>query len=161
VVFQQDCLFEISIRDNVLFGLDTSMTSSILEDALRQVNLWAELQQLPQGLDTVYSPDLLSGGQTQRLIVARALLRRPKIVLLDEPTSSLDFQNEEAVMEAVKILAAGRTTVTIAHRLSTVRTSNRVLVLAEKGIVASGSHEELCANNEYYAALCRYNSFIL
>ncbi len=160
-VGQQDCLFGVSIRDNLQFGLRCSLSSSEMEDALRRVDMWSDVQRLPQGLDTTYSHDLLSGGQRQRLIVARALLRRPKVVLLDEPTSSLDFRSEAIVMNAVSFLAAGRTTVTIAHRLSTVRASSRVLVLDNKRIVASGSHDELRASNNYYQALCRYNSFII
>ena len=94
-------------------------------------------------------------------IVRGLLLRQPNIVLLDEPTSALDFENEAKVLQALESLATNRSTISIAHRLSTVRSSNRIVILEDKRILASGSHEELYQANDYYLALCKFNSFIV
>jgi ABC-type multidrug transport system fused ATPase/permease subunit len=161
VVAQQDILFETNLRENLLFGLASSRPDKEIEYALRLVNMWDSVSQLHRGLDSTYSKDMFSGGQKQRLLIARALLRSPKIVLLDEPTSALDFENEAKIIMALSELVGNRTTLTIAHRLSTIRSSDRVIVLDDGKIVASGVHEELYKTNDYYSGLCRYNSFML
>ena len=116
---------------------------------------------LPDGIDTIYSPDTFSGGQKQRFFIARALLRRPSIVLLDEPTSALDFESEGLVIRAIDTLVTGKTTITIAHRLSTVQRAERVFVLDDRRIATAGTHEELYRTSEYYRALCTFNSFLV
>ena len=160
VVSQQDVLFGVSMRENLGFGLEGAVAEERLEEALRMVNLWNDVERAG-GLDAQYSEDLFSGGQRQRFFIARALLRQPQIVLLDEPTSALDFQNEALVMQAVDALVGHRTTLTIAHRLTTVREADRVVVLEGGSVHATGTHDELYARNEYYRALCDYNSFVV
>lgn len=161
VVSQRDVLFGVSIRENLSFGLDEGVSDERMEEALRLVSLWDDVQRLKKGLDAKYGEDMFSGGQKQRFFIARALLRDPAIVLLDEPTSALDFQSEARVMEAIERLVGDRTTITIAHRLSTVRSADRVVVLEGGRIAASGTHAELQETNEYYQALCEYNSFMV
>jgi ABC-type multidrug transport system fused ATPase/permease subunit len=160
VVSQHDVLFGVSMRENMMFGLEGGVPVERVEEALRLVNLWDDLKRVG-GLDAQYSDDLFSGGQKQRFFIARALLRDPSVVLLDEPTSALDFQNEALVMEAVERLVGGKTTLTIAHRLSTVRDADRVVVLEAGTVRAAGTHDELYERDEYYRALCNYNSFMV
>lgn len=161
VVSQQDFLFGTSLRENLTFGLDEEVADERIEEALRSVLLWDGIRDLGEGLETSYSEDLFSGGQQQRLFIARALLRRPKIVLLDEPTSALDFESEDHVMKAIDRLVGDHTTITIAHRLSTVRNADRVVVLHEGQVRAVGTHEELYESDDYYRDLCNYNSFVM
>ncbi|HMG73601.1 MAG TPA: ABC transporter ATP-binding protein [Pyrinomonadaceae bacterium] len=161
MVSQHDFFFDMTIKENMLFGLSELRSNEEITRALQLVNLWNDVSKLDQGIHASYSDNLFSGGQKQRFFIARSLLRNPVIVLLDEPTSALDFENEAQVIRAIEILAGNRTTITIAHRLSTVRSSDRVLVLNDKRIVATGTHEELLVSNDYYRALCQYNSFIL
>ena len=161
MVSQQDFFFDMTIKENMLFGLSEPRSDEEMTRALQLVNLWDDLSKSDQGIHARYSDNLFSGGQKQRFFIARSLLRNPAIVLLDEPTSALDFENEAQVIRAIEILAGNKTTITIAHRLSTVRSSDRVLVLNDKRIVAAGSHEELLVSNDYYRALCQYNSFII
>lgn len=161
VVSQNDLLFGTTLRENMSFGLANEVADDRLQEALRRVNLWDDVQRLPKALETVYSDDLFSGGQRQRLFVARALLRDPRVVVLDEPTSALDFESEARVMDAVRVLAAGRTTITIAHRLTTVRNADRVIVLDAGRVRATGAHQELYDADSYYRALCDFNSFVL
>lgn len=161
MVSQHDFFFDMSIKENMLFGLSEPRSDEEITQALRLVNLWDDVSKLDKGIHSRYSDNLFSGGQKQRFFIGRSLLRNPVIVLLDEPTSALDFENEAQVIRAIDILAGKRTTITIAHRLSTVRSSDRVLVLNDKRIVAAGTHEELLVSNDYYRALCQYNSFII
>jgi subfamily B ATP-binding cassette protein MsbA len=160
VVSQNDVLFGVSMRENMLFGLEEEVPEERIEEALRMVNLWDDVRR-SGGLDAQYGADQYSGGQKQRFFIARALLRQPSIVLLDEPTSALDFQNEALVMEAVGRLVGGKTTLTIAHRLSTVRDADRVVVLDAGRVRSAGTHDELYERDEYYRALCDYNSFMV
>jgi ATP-binding cassette subfamily B protein RtxE len=161
VVGQHDFLFDISIRDNMLFGLDRRFDDGEIAEVLKCVGLWDEVRAWPDQLDTRCSRERFSGGQRQRLFIARALLRQPHIILLDEPTSALDFESEARVLAALDTLVRRRTTITIAHRLSTVKHADRVIVLDKKRIIASGPHQELTDTNEYYRSLCRFNSFIV
>lgn len=161
VVSQSDIMFAVSLRENLLFGLSEARSDSDILQVLESVNLRKDIESCKDGLDTLYNEHLFSGGQKQRLFIARALLREPNIVLLDEPTSALDFENEAKVLQALESLAANRSTISIAHRLSTVRSSNRIVILEDKRILASGSHEELYETNDYYLALCKFNSFIV
>jgi ABC-type multidrug transport system fused ATPase/permease subunit len=161
VVTQQDVLFNVTLRENLTFGLTRAAADPQLEQALQATNLWEEVSRLPEGLSTLYRPDMFSVGQKQRLFIARALLRDPSIVLLDEPTSALDFQNEGLVLRAIEELMAGKTTMTVTHRLSTLRAADRVVVLEAGMISAAGSHECLYETNRYYRDLCEYNSFVV
>jgi ABC-type multidrug transport system fused ATPase/permease subunit len=161
VVSQHDVLFGVSLRENLTFGVQEEMPDERLEEAIRMVDLWDSVARFDRGLDTPYSDDLFSGGQRQRLFIARALLRRPSIVLLDEPTSALDFESERQVMSALDRLVGGKTTVTIAHRLSTVQNCDRVVLIDGGTVKATGTHLELYEANDYYRSLCEYNSFMV
>jgi ABC-type multidrug transport system fused ATPase/permease subunit len=161
VVSQHDFLFDTTLRENMTFGLVQEVPDERVSEALRSVDLWEDVQRLQNGLGTRYSQDLFSGGQKQRFFIARALLRNPSIVLLDEPTSALDFETEKRVIQAVDRLVGCNTTLTIAHRLSTVRNADRVIVMRQGRIEATGSHDDLYHSNAYYRALCDYNSFMV
>ncbi|WP_413354466.1 ABC transporter ATP-binding protein [Microbacterium sp. 1P06AB] len=154
VVPQESVLFEGTIRENVAYGLG-DVDDTRIERALRDANAWAFVQDQPQGWDTVVGERgaRLSGGQRQRLAIARALIRDPRILLLDEATSALDPESEELVKEALGRLMIGRTTLVVAHRLSTVRQADVIVVLERGEIVESGSHDELLGRGGRYAQL--------
>lgn len=161
VVSQNDVLFGIPLRENLSYGLDQCPDDDRLAHVLQLVNLWDDIKRLPAGLGTTYADDLFSGGQRQRLFIARALLRDLSVVLLDEPTSAVDFEGEQQIFRALEQLAGGKTTITIAHRLTTVRTADRVVVLRDGRLAACGSHDRLYSTDSYYRTLCDYNSFML
>ncbi|KAA9089628.1 ABC transporter ATP-binding protein [Microbacterium radiodurans] len=154
VVPQESVLFEGTIRENVAYGLE-DVPDARIEQALRDANAWQFVQDQPQGWDTVVGERgaRLSGGQRQRLAIARALVRDPRILLLDEATSALDPESEELVKEALGRLMAGRTTLVVAHRLSTIRQADRIVVLERGRIVEQGSHDDLLAAAGRYAHL--------
>jgi len=154
VVPQESVLFEGTIRENVAYGLG-DVDDARIERALRDANAWAFVQDQPQGWDTVVGERgaRLSGGQRQRLAIARALIRDPRILLLDEATSALDPESEELVKDALGRLMTGRTTLVVAHRLSTVRQADVIVVLEKGEIVERGSHDELLERGGRYAQL--------
>jgi ATP-binding cassette subfamily B protein len=154
VVPQEVLLFGGSICENIAYGRPGASQSEI-EEAAKQANAHDFIVSLEQGYDTTVGPRgvKLSGGQRQRIAIARAILADPKILLLDEATSALDAESERLVNEALERLMQGRTSLVIAHRLSTVRHADRILVVNHGRIVESGNHDELIAQGGTYKLL--------
>lgn len=156
LVSQDVYLFEGSIRDNIAYGKPDADEAAII-DAAKTAEAWSFIETLPQGLDTPVGERgvRLSGGQRQRLSLARALLKDPPILVLDEATSAVDNETEAAIQRSLKRIAHGRTVIMIAHRLSTIVHADEIVVI-EKGQVAErGSHSSLLAANGHYAAQWR------
>jgi ATP-binding cassette subfamily B protein len=154
VVSQETYLFHSSVRENLRFARPDA-TDEEIEDAARAARIHDLIASLPDGYDTVVGERgyRFSGGEKQRMAIARTVLRNPPVLVLDEATSSLDTQTEYAVQEALERLAEGRTTITIAHRLSTVRDADQIVVLDKGRIIERGTHDELIERGGAYAAL--------
>ncbi|WP_326725377.1 ABC transporter ATP-binding protein/permease [Streptomyces sp. NBC_00243] len=154
VVPQESILFDGTVRENVAYGMDDAGDAAVRE-ALRDANALEFVDRLPQGLDTVVGEHgaRLSGGQRQRLAIARALIRDPRVLILDEATSALDTRSEALVQQALARLVHGRTTFVVAHRLSTIRGADRIVVMGDGAIQEIGTHEELLRRGGAYAAL--------
>ena len=156
-VIQQDVfLFAGTVRENIRYGRPDATDKEVVEAAVR-AEIHEEILLMPDGYDSFIGERgvMLSGGQKQRIAIARVFLKNPKILVLDEATSALDTVTEQRIQASFDELSRGRTTITIAHRLSTVRNADCIAVVEDEHIVEMGSHDELLAKNGVYAALCR------
>ncbi|KAL8871210.1 MAG: hypothetical protein Q9174_002912 [Haloplaca sp. 1 TL-2023] len=156
LVMQQPVLFKGSIRDNISLALEHPVSDEVILDACRQSSAIAFIQSLPEGLSTPCGSQGLqfSGGQRQRIAIARALIRNPKVLLLDEATSALDTQSERQVQATLDEAAATRTTIAVAHRLSTIRNADAIFVFADGRVAEAGTHQELLRKKGMYYAMC-------
>ncbi len=154
IVLQDVFLFHGTARENILFGRPGASEQEMIE-AARTANAHEFIMQLPEGYDTLIGERgvKLSGGQKQRLSIARAVLKDAPILILDEATSSVDTETELLIQQALERLMVGRTTIIIAHRLSTVRNADMIVVLEGKHIVEQGGHEELLSRKGLYYRL--------
>ena len=154
-IVQQDVyLFSGTVYDNILYGKPDA-TREEVEEAARLAGAYDFIMDLENGFDTYVGERgvMLSGGQKQRISIARVFLKNPPILILDEATSALDNNSEAIVQESLEILSKGRTTITIAHRLTTIQNADTIVVMNEDGIVEKGSHEELMSRKGYYYEL--------
>lgn len=151
-IVQQDVyLFSGSILDNIRYGREDATFEEVVEVS-KMAGAYEFIKEMPDGFDTHVGERgvKLSGGQKQRISIARVFLKNPKVLILDEATSALDNESELIVQQSLERLTKGRTTLTIAHRLTTVQNSDLILVMSEEGIVERGTHEELMAKKSYY-----------
>ena len=156
-VIQQDVfMFAGTIRENIRYGRPDATDAEVVEAAIR-AEIHEEIMQMPDGYDSYIGERgvMLSGGQKQRLSIARVFLKNPKILVLDEATSALDTVTEQRIQASFDELSRGRTTIIIAHRLSTVKNADCIAVVENEHIVEMGSHQELLEKNGIYAELCR------
>ena len=158
LVQQEPTLFSGSVRDNIALGIGHTAPPS--EDdiiaACIQANAWSFIESLPEGLSTPCGSRGLqfSGGQKQRIALARALIRKPRVLLLDEATSALDTESERVIQAALEKAAEGRTTIAVAHRLSTIKAADVIFVFGDEGVVEWGTHEELIRRGGRYRGMC-------
>jgi ATP-binding cassette subfamily B protein len=157
---QETFLFSDRIRDNIALGVD-SATDDEIRDSANAANIAADIESFPEGYDTVVGERgiTLSGGQKQRTAIARALIRNPRILILDDALSSVDTHTEDKILNHLRDVMQGRTTIFISHRVSTVRNADRIAVLHGGRIVELGTHDELIERNGYYSDL--YNKQLL
>jgi subfamily B ATP-binding cassette protein MsbA len=158
IVSQEAVLFDDTVRNNIVFGADAEINESRLEDVLQAAHVNEFIDDLPEGIETKVGENgvRLSGGQRQRIAIARALYRDAPILILDEATSALDTRSERYVQNATEALMQNRTSLVIAHRLSTVESADEIIVLADGRITERGGHMELLAKDGLYAEL--YNA---
>ena len=156
-ILQQDVfMFAGTVLENIRYGKPDATEEEVVQAAIR-AEIHDEIMAMPDGYDTFIGERgvMLSGGQKQRISIARVFLKNPKLLILDEATSALDTVTEQRIQTSLDALSEGRTTVIIAHRLSTVRSADRIAVIEDENIVEMGSHEELLRRNGKYARLCR------
>jgi len=156
-VEQEPVLFGLNIRENICYGVQRDVTDKELEVVCRQANAHDFISKFPDAYETLVGERgvRLSGGQKQRICIARALLVNPRVLLLDEATSALDAESEHLVQQAIEKLMVGRTTIIVAHRLSTIRDANQIVVMHENRIVDIGTHSKLMASCEKYQELIK------
>ncbi|CAF1567474.1 unnamed protein product [Rotaria sp. Silwood1] len=154
VVSQEPILFATSIHENIHFGKKNATQDDVIE-ASKQAHAHDFIMKLPQGYDTIVGERgvKLSGGQRQRIALARALIRKPNLLILDEATSALDSSSEKIVQQALERASKGRTTIIIAHRLSTIRNADWIVVMQDGAVIEQGSHDDLMAANHIYCGL--------
>jgi len=154
LVSQEPILFSGTISENILFGKPGASKEEV-ETAAKMANAYDFIMQQPEGFETKVGEKgtQLSGGQKQRVAIARAILKDPKILLLDEATSALDAESESLVQDALDKLMKGRTTIIIAHRLTTVRNADKICVISKGKIVEEGDHKSLLEKDGVYANL--------
>ena len=157
IVSQSVFLFDGTIRDNIAYGRPDATDEEVVE-AAKKANIHDFIVTLDNGYDTEVGERgvKLSGGQRQRISIARVFLKNPKLLILDEATSALDNVTEQQIQSSLEELAEGRTVIVVAHRLSTVKNADEIVVIDHTGIVERGSHEELLARNGEYAKLYSY-----
>lgn len=158
-IVQQDVfLFSGSIRENIAYG-DLSATDEQIWEAARRASLDDLIRSLPEGMDTIIGERgvKLSGGQKQRLSIARMFLKNPPILILDEATSALDTETEAQIQKSLSELSVGRTTLVIAHRLTTIQNADRIIVVNKDGIAEQGTHQELIRSGGAYSRLHQLN----
>jgi ABC-type multidrug transport system fused ATPase/permease subunit len=155
-VLQDTVLFYGSVRENIAYGRPEATEEEIIE-AAKLSNAHEFISKMPNGYESIVGERgiTLSGGQRQRIGIARAVVRNSPILILDEPTASLDTESEKVVMEALEKLMIGRTVITIAHRLTTIRDADKIIVLNKGMVVEEGTHEELIGKGETYCDLCK------
>jgi ATP-binding cassette subfamily B protein len=159
VVLQEPYLFRGTVAENIAYGHPEATMDQII-DAARAANAHDFIVGFPDGYDTMVGErgQTLSGGERQRLSIARAILNNPRILILDEATSSVDSKTELKIQEAIDRLVKGRTTIAIAHRLSTLRKADRLVILDKGELVEEGSHDELMEKDGLYAGLHKTQS---
>ena len=148
---QDTTLFDDTIRNNIIYA-NSNATNEELEEAVKHSFANEFIEKLPNKFDTIIGENgvRLSGGEKQRISIARAMMKKSPIILLDEATSSLDSETESKIQEALSILTKNRTTIVIAHRLSTILNSNNIYVIDSGKIVANGNHVDLMKKSELY-----------
>lgn len=155
MVLQDTWLKNASIRDNIAFGVENASDEEIIE-AAKEAHSWEFIRRMPKGLDTIVTDDSLSQGQKQLLCITRVLLSKPNMLILDEATSSIDTRTELEIQAAFNNLMKGRTSFVVAHRLSTIRNADQIIVMNAGRIIEQGNHDTLMAQNGFYSKL--YNS---
>ncbi|KAI9485126.1 putative ABC transporter protein [Zychaea mexicana] len=157
VVSQEPVLFNMTIRQNLLLGVEDRVGQDEIEAACQKANCHSFISALPEGYDTLVGEHggMLSGGQKQRIAIARAILKNPPILLLDEATSALDTQSERIVQHALDAASSGRTTIVVAHRLSTIRNADLIVVMNQGDLIEQGTHGQLVKHGGAYAELVR------
>lgn len=157
---QETFLFSDNMRENIAFGAD-QVTDNEVREAAEVANIAADIESFPEKYKTVVGERgiTLSGGQKQRTAIARAIIRNPRILILDDALSSVDTHTEDKILNHLREIMQGRTTIFISHRVSTVRNADQIAVLDKGRIVEQGTHEELLARNGYYTEL--YNKQLL